>query len=483
MALTPGLLLSDRYRLTSRIAVGGMGEVWAAEDTRLARDVAVKILKSELTSDPEFVDRFRSEARITASLNHPGIAQVHDYGEVASIAGGPRDTAFLVMELVTGEPLSAVLARTPRLSVPRTLDVLEQAGKALQVAHSRSLVHRDIKPGNILITPSGQVKITDFGIAKVAHQVPVTRSGMVMGTAQYLSPEQASGNEAVPASDVYALGIVAYECLAGRRPFGGEHPLAVAMAQVNQEPPPLPPDIPPPVVALVMRMLAKDPAARFPTGAALARAVAQVRAGVAPGRRVVAGPITGAIPAAAAPTAVLVPPPAAMPIPMPARAPGRRTGAAVAVALLVLAAVIITSMLIWANTGPGGGESPPVSSGPATTTATPTGPATGDTRAEPTSRIPINPAVPRTTPTSKTPDKTAGTTTTREQPRTSTSKPSTSTSSPAGRSGSDGEGDDDAAGRSGTTTAEPPIVKIPVPLPGDPFDPMRTRGALVRPLI
>ncbi len=279
MALTPGLLLSDRYRLTHRIAVGGMGEVWAADDTRLARQVAVKILKSELTSDPEFVDRFRAEARITASLNHPGIAAVYDYGEVASIAGGPRDTAYLVMELVTGEPLSAVLARTPRLSLPRTLDVLEQSGRALQVAHARALVHRDIKPGNILITPAGQVKITDFGIAKVAYQVPVTRGGMVMGTAQYLSPEQAAGNEALPASDIYALGVVAYECLAGVRPFNGDNPVMVAMAQVSSPPPPLPPDVPPPVAGLVLRMLAKDPARRFPDGATLARAVAQVRAG------------------------------------------------------------------------------------------------------------------------------------------------------------------------------------------------------------
>ncbi|QNK82053.1 serine/threonine-protein kinase [Nakamurella sp. PAMC28650] len=295
MALTPGLLLSDRYRLTHRIAVGGMGEVWAADDTRLARHVAVKILKSELTSDPEFVDRFRAEARITASLNHSGIAAVYDYGEVASIAGGPRDTAYLVMELVTGEPLSAVLARTPRLSVPRVLDVIEQSGRALQVAHARALVHRDVKPGNILITPTGQVKITDFGIAKVAHQVPVTRGGMVMGTAQYLSPEQAAGNESFPPSDVYALGVVAYESLAGTRPFNGENPIAVAMAHVRDEPPPLPPDIPPPVAALVMRMLAKDPARRFPDGGSVARAVGVVRGGVRPGFPA-PGPITGSFP-------------------------------------------------------------------------------------------------------------------------------------------------------------------------------------------
>ncbi|MDQ6658989.1 MAG: serine/threonine protein kinase [Actinomycetota bacterium] len=279
MALTPGLVLSDRYRLTARIAVGGMGEVWSADDTRLHRPVAVKILKSELTSDPEFVDRFRTEARITAALNHSGIASVYDYGEVASIASGPEDTAFLVMELVTGEPLSAVLARAPRIAVPRLLDLLEQTGRALQAAHNRQLVHRDIKPGNILITPAGQVKITDFGIAKVAFQVPITKGGMVMGTAQYLSPEQAAGHAAVPASDVYALGIVAYECLAGARPFNAESPIAVAMAQVNDAPPPLPPDIPPPVTALVMRMLDKDPRKRFEDGAAVADAVAAVRSG------------------------------------------------------------------------------------------------------------------------------------------------------------------------------------------------------------
>jgi serine/threonine-protein kinase len=282
MALTPGMLLAERYRLTARLAVGGMGEVWTAEDTRLARQVAVKILKSELTSDPEFVDRFRSEARITASLNDPGIASVHDYGEVASIPGGARDTAYLVMELVNGEPLSAVLARTPRLSATRTLDVLEQSGRALQVAHARSLVHRDIKPGNILITPAGQVKITDFGIAKVAHQVPVTRGGLVMGTAQYLAPEQAAGREALPASDVYALGVVAFECLAGRRPFDGDNPVAVATAHVQQPPPPLPPDVPPAVAALVMRMLAKDPAQRYPDGASLAAACGIVRSGGVP---------------------------------------------------------------------------------------------------------------------------------------------------------------------------------------------------------
>ena len=310
MTRPPGVLLAQRYRLGSRIAVGGMGEVWAAQDTRLARLVAVKILRTELSSDPEFVDRFRSEARITASLNHSGIAAVYDYGEVSSAPGGPADTAYLVMELVLGEPLSAVLARTPRLSLSRTLDVLEQSGRALQVAHARSLVHRDLKPGNILITPAGQVKITDFGIARVAHQVPITRGGMVMGTAQYLSPEQAAGQEAGPASDVYALGIVAYECLAGRRPFAAENPVAVAMQQVHEAPPPLPADVPASVAALVLRMLAKPPTSRYPDGASLARAVSALRGG-----SVFAAHPSGAHPAAHPPTGGTGRPPGYQPAP------------------------------------------------------------------------------------------------------------------------------------------------------------------------
>ena len=289
--LTPGLVLSDRYRLSRCIAVGGMGEVWAADDIRLARTVAIKILRPELTGDPEFVDRFRTEARITAALNHPGIAAVYDYGEVGA-GGDPRGhTAYLVMELIAGESLSAVLARMGRLSTGRTLDVLDQTGRALQVAHARSLVHRDIKPGNLLITPGGQVKITDFGIAKLAHQAPVTRTGLVMGTAQYISPEQATGHPAVPASDIYSLGVVAYECLAGRLPFPGENAVAMAMSHVRDTPGPLPADVPPPVAALVMHMLAKDPTARFPNGAALARAVGQLRSGAGgPGAVTATGP-------------------------------------------------------------------------------------------------------------------------------------------------------------------------------------------------
>jgi len=281
--LTSGQLLADRYRLSRRIAVGGMGEVWEAADTRLDRNVAVKVLKPELCGDAEFLHRFRTEARTTASLNHPGIAGVHDYGETAAVPDGPQDTAYLVMELVDGEPLAAIIARLGRLTPDATLDILEQAGHALQAAHERGYVHRDVKPGNILVMtdPNGKVtvKLTDFGIAKAADAAPVTRSGMVMGTAHYIAPEQALGQEAEPASDVYSLAVVGYECLIGHRPFLSENAVTVAMMHIRDVPPPLPPDVPPTVRALIETTMVKDPRLRYRNGGEFANAVAAVRAG------------------------------------------------------------------------------------------------------------------------------------------------------------------------------------------------------------
>lgn len=274
--LSTGQLVAERYRLVSRIAVGGMGEVWQASDTRLDRTVAVKVLKSELSGDAEFLHRFRTEARTTASLNHPGIAAVHDYGESAA---DDQSIAYLVMELVEGEPLAGILAREGRLAADRVLDILEQAGNALQAAHERGLVHRDIKPGNILVTPANKVKITDFGIAKAAHAAPVTRSGMVMGTAHYIAPEQALGQDAEPASDVYSLAVCGYECLSGHRPFLSDHSVTVAMMHIRDLPPPLPPDVPPGARAVVEATLVKDPRQRYRTGGEFAAAVAAVRAG------------------------------------------------------------------------------------------------------------------------------------------------------------------------------------------------------------
>ncbi len=183
------------------------------------------------------------------------------------------------MELVPGEALSTMIEREHTLPVDKVLDIVAQTANALQAAHAVGLVHRDIKPGNLLITPDGRVKITDFGIARIADQVPLTATGQVMGTVQYLSPEQASGHPASPSTDVYSLGIVAYECLAGRRPFTGESQVAIAMAHINEQPPALPGTVPEPVAALVMSCIAKKPADRPATAANLARAAQALRRG------------------------------------------------------------------------------------------------------------------------------------------------------------------------------------------------------------
>lgn len=264
------ITLGGRYTLTERIAIGGMGEVWKARDKVLGRIVAVKILKEEYTGDPGFLERFRAEARNTALLNHPGVANVFDYGE-------EDNSAYLVMELVPGSPLSSIIEREGTLPPDRVLNFIAQTARALAAAHSQGLVHRDVKPGNLIITPDDRVKVTDFGIARLANQVPLTATGQVMGTAQYLAPEQATGQAATASSDMYSLGIIGYECLVGRRPFTGESQIAIALAQVNDPPPPLPESIPAAARALIMCLLAKDPAQRPKDATALASAVDAIR--------------------------------------------------------------------------------------------------------------------------------------------------------------------------------------------------------------
>jgi len=383
--LTSGQLLADRYRLARRIAVGGMGEVWEAADTRLDRRVAIKVLKPELCGDAEFLHRFRTEARTTASLNHPGIAAVHDYGETASIVDGPKDTAYLVMELVEGDPLAAILAKERRISAERTLDLLEQAGNALQAAHERGYVHRDVKPGNIMVTPMPDgrsvIKLTDFGIAKAADAAPVTRSGMVMGTAHYIAPEQALGQEAEPASDVYSLAVVGYECLSGHRPFLSENAVTVAMMHIRDAPPPLPQDVPPYARAVVEATLVKDPAHRYSNGGEFAAAVAAVRSGhplPAPSGRVAASHHAGP-PGASSPGMLPVGPPSAPPptpgtgsFPLgPPPRPPRRSRAGLWALLIVLGVVLLVlavlgvASLLNADRDEDGESTPETTSAPA----------------------------------------------------------------------------------------------------------------------
>ncbi len=276
MIATEGLALHGRYRLVDRIAVGGMGEVWLAHDEALARDVAIKVLRAEFAGDAGFLERFRTEARNSAQLAHPNIAALYDYGE-------QDGSAYLVMELILGEPMSDLLDRQPVLPTSRLLPILAQTARALHAAHVAGVVHRDVKPGNILLATSGRVKITDFGISMAANQIPMTASGMVMGTAQYLSPEQALGKAATGASDVYSLGIVAYESLVGHRPFTGPTAVDIAIAHVNTPVPPLPDGVEQELAALVMRMLDKDPERRPRSAASLARTLDEMLERTPPG--------------------------------------------------------------------------------------------------------------------------------------------------------------------------------------------------------
>ena len=258
-----GKIYGGRYRLISRIATGGMGEVWQAQDEVILRKVAIKILKQQYMGDPDFVERFRTEAKHAAMINHDGIANVYDYGE-------DDGSAFLVMELVPGESLSSILEREKTLPQQQVISIIAQTALALDAAHREGLVHRDIKPGNLLISPDGHVKITDFGIARSANQVSLTQTGQVMGTVQYLAPEQATGKAATAAGDIYSLGIVAYEALAGKRPFKGDSQMAIAMAQINDVPPALPEHIDHKLAKLIMDCMAKKPDQRPSSALALA---------------------------------------------------------------------------------------------------------------------------------------------------------------------------------------------------------------------
>src|SRR5580692_4016635 len=246
-----GTFLGDRYQLDQPIGSGGYSEVWRASDTVLSRSVAVKMLHPEYAQHADALARFQAEARLAGAMAHQNIARVYDYGEPEA------EQPFLVMELVEGPSLAQVLTGGP-LGAAQTMDVIAQAACGLQAAHAEGLIHRDIKPANLLLAPGGTVKITDFGIAHAVGSAPITLTGMLLGTPGYLAPERAAGARATPASDLYALGVVAYECLAGAPPFAGPA-LEVTLAHRDFPLPPLPAELPPEVVDFVMQLTAKDP--------------------------------------------------------------------------------------------------------------------------------------------------------------------------------------------------------------------------------
>jgi eukaryotic-like serine/threonine-protein kinase len=265
-----GLILDDRYRLDERIAAGGVGQVWRATDLLLERPVAVKLLRPEYSDHPETLERFRKEAKNAGALNNPHVAQVYDYGP-----SGPGGSPYLVMEFVDGPSLADLLAVDP-IDPALALDVIAQAADGLAAAHKAGVIHRDIKPGNILISSEGKVKVTDFGIAHAAGQVPVTQPGLVMGTTQYMAPERIAGNQGTAASDLYALGIVLHECLTGVPPHDGTAAEVMA-AHLYMPLPPLPADVPAELDVLVDRLTAKDPARRISGARELAGLAARLR--------------------------------------------------------------------------------------------------------------------------------------------------------------------------------------------------------------
>jgi eukaryotic-like serine/threonine-protein kinase len=265
-----GLILDDRYRLDERIAAGGVGQVWKATDLLLERAVAVKLLRPEYADHPETLERFRKEAKNAGALSNPHVAQVYDYGP-----SGPDGSPYLVMEFVDGPSLADLLVVDP-IEPARALNVIAQAADGLASAHKAGVIHRDIKPGNILISSEGHVKVTDFGIAHAAGQVPVTGPGLVMGTTQYMAPERIAGNPGTAASDLYALGIVLHECLTGVPPHDGTAAEVMA-AHLYMPLPPLPADVPPELDVLVDRLTTKDPAKRISDARELADLAARLR--------------------------------------------------------------------------------------------------------------------------------------------------------------------------------------------------------------
>ncbi len=263
-----GTILNNRYQLLESLGSGGMADVFRARDLMLDRYVAIKILRKDYSGNPDFQDRFRQEARAAANLSHPNIVTVHDFGL-------DEDQLFIVMEHVPGKDMKSLLRQRGRFTVAEAIPLIVQACAGIGYAHRAGLVHCDVKPHNIIVTPDKRIKVTDFGIARaLATIVPGERTDVVWGSPQYFSPEQAQGEAPSPASDVYSLGVVLYEMLSGTPPFTASTPEEMARLHINAHPIPISeyvPDIPPALEEIIMKVLSKEPAARYRTADQLGR--------------------------------------------------------------------------------------------------------------------------------------------------------------------------------------------------------------------
>ena len=312
-------VVNDRYEIERRVGRGGMADVFLARDLLLDRQVAIKVLFPEFAVDPNFVERFRREAQAAANLSHPNIVNVYDWGKHSG-------TYFITMEYVQGRTLAEILRTNKQLTAKQAAEIASEVAAALGFAHEAGLAHRDIKPANILIGSNGQVKVADFGIARAmnsATEANLTQAGAVMGTASYFSPEQAQGAQPDPRSDLYSLGIVMYEMVAGRPPFTGENPVGIAYKQVHDAPTPLNKiveGIPRPFEAIVAKLLAKDPKLRYPSAVALRDDLRRFRNGEQVQALVAAAAGAARPPAAATQAATTVAPP--VPAPMVAGVAG-----------------------------------------------------------------------------------------------------------------------------------------------------------------
>ncbi|MEU1420506.1 serine/threonine-protein kinase [Kitasatospora sp. NPDC005751] len=441
-----GTVLGGRYTLTERIGGGGMGSVWRADDEVLARQVAVKILHPGLVEDGAFVKRFRREAQLLAALKHPGIVDVHDYGESGEDAGDDR-VAYIVMELIDGQPLDKVLTESGPMPPERALGLLATALDALHAAHRQEIVHRDVKPSNLMVRSEGRVTVTDFGIARAVASTRITASHAVIGTALYMAPEQAEGQAVTPASDLYSIGVVGYELLTGQPPFVGESVLEVALKHIREPAPELPAAVPEAVRGLIATALAKKPEDRFADAGAMA-AAARAAIAAAPGAPALpAPPVVPVIPATPAGAAADV----GKVESRDATEPGtrrRRRGFLVPIVIPVIitagtATVLLIDRTPFTSEAKTPGAQPSVTvSGP----ANPGGPATSAENA--TTPPPTTPA-PTGTPTAP--------------GATATPGAQQSTPAPGGTGAASGGG---ATGAGGTPRATQPPAGVPAPAAG-----------------